>query len=110
MTTNQQIKSLVKTAFPNYNGRRISVSTNPPKRLDSYWDGGCRDFFAFVNLENGRTAEVHSNHPFFEASQPRELPEGLPDGIALVRLTMSGTYKYVTVFFNPKNIDPSFLN
>lgn len=92
------IKRIVKTAFPDYRGRKIKLTTGTiPQRLDSYWDSGHRDYWAFVRLADMAVLDVHSNHPAFEPNQPRTLRE-LPAGFALVCRTYSGVNQYVRVW------------
>jgi hypothetical protein len=80
----ETVKRIVSVAYPNYRGRKIKLSTSIPSRLDSYWDGGSRDYYVFVHLDTMKAIEVHSNHPFFEADRPREL-KALPPRVLIVR-------------------------
>jgi hypothetical protein len=83
--TDPRIKEIVQATFPNYRGRKITITDAPaPKKLDSYWDGGTRYYFAFYCPETRKAHAVHSNHPVFEQNQPRELSTGLPSGMILV--------------------------
>lgn len=87
---NSSLKKIVKLAFPDYKGRKIALATGTlPTQLDSYWDSGCRDYWAFVRLYDHKVLPVHSNHPGFEARQPRTL-RSLPVGFALVCRSYSG--------------------
>jgi len=100
------VKAIVAASFPGYRGRKIALSTDVPKRLSSYWDGGSRDSFAFVELATGKAASVHSNHPFFEKGQPSEL-EALPAGFVLVMHSICcGKDCGITIYANADQIMP----
>jgi hypothetical protein len=104
-TTDKSVMRLIKAAVPDYRGRRVSVSTYIPKRLDSYWDEGSRDYWYFVDMTTLRSVEVQSNHPYFEKDRPRDL-ESLPSGIALVCHSYRGNFKYMTVHVNACDLAP----
>lgn len=78
---------IVKIAHPSYHGRKIRLSTTgAPSDLNSWWDGGSRDYYTFVRLSTRTAIAVHSNHPTFESDRPRALPDGrLPRDVALVK-------------------------
>jgi hypothetical protein len=102
--TSPAIKSIVKQVFPSYRGRKITVTYNPPpKVLDSYWDGGSKDFWAFYDLASGQVLNITSNHPFYEPSKPRDL-EYLPENVLLLNnVCFCGKWIGVRVYINPNN-------
>ena len=79
-----RIKQTIQDCFPAYKGRKVRVSNYIPTSLDSWWDGGSRDYYVFYQPSTRKTFSVHSNHPFFESTQPRNLNE-LPEDVLLVR-------------------------
>jgi hypothetical protein len=94
------IKEIVKLACPTYKGRKMSLGSGPaPKHLDSYWDEGYRTYYFFVRIADKLVHPVHSNHPGFEASQPRYLVNDLPLGWALVCHHFTGTTQSVSVYY-----------
>lgn len=99
-----ETKELVRKAFPQYNGRRISVQPFVgPIRLESYWSGGTRDYYALVSLVPGidLAANVPENGtPFTPDLKPLEV---LPANGALVCYTM-GSYEHVTIYVNAENL------
>ena len=102
-----EVDRIIKAAFPDYRGRTIRLEATPPGRLDSYWDGGSRDYFAFVELRTGRTLPVHSNHPAFEPGQPSTLRR-LPSGLVLVRRSyFCGKDAGFTIYANPEDLAPA---
>lgn len=92
-----ELETVRRATFPAYNGKKFKLSTNVPSELNSYWDGGSRDFFAFYDLITGRALDVHSNHPMFEG-MPRNLAE-LPSGVILVMHTISCGHNLGLTFF-----------
>jgi hypothetical protein len=94
------IKEVVTLASPTYKGRKISLGAGPaPKHLDSYWDEGYRTYYFLVRLEDRLVNPVHSNHPGFEASQPRYMVNDLPLGWAMVCHHFMGTKQSVSVYY-----------
>jgi hypothetical protein len=78
------LQNIVKACYPDYKGKKIRISNYAGKmNLSSYWDGGSRTYYVFYHLDSGKTAVVHSNHPFFEANQPSVLDK-LPERVLLV--------------------------
>lgn len=100
------IKKIVGATFPEYKGRKFKISSNIPKRLDSYWSGGSRDYYAFYELSTDKAFLIASNHPAFEKYNQRDLDE-LPPGIVLVNHRIScGRDVGITIFANPVDITP----
>lgn len=95
------IKEIVKLACPTYTGRKISLGAGlAPKHLDSYWDEGYRTYYVLVRIADKLVNPVHSNHPGFEASQPRYMVNDLPLGWSLVcHDFMGATKQSVTVYY-----------
>lgn len=105
-TTRNKVENIISACYPEYKGNKVKISTNIPSNLDSYWDGGSRDYFVFYQLSTGNTIDVHSNHPFFEAGQPRELGK-LPQGILLVEHTIfCGKDLGITIYANEVDLTP----
>jgi hypothetical protein len=104
----ETILSIIRASFPSYKGKKIKVSMNPPTRLNSYWDGGSKNSFVFVNLDSLKSLDVHSNHPFFEQERPRDLPNGLPPRIVLVEHSIfCGKDMGITIYARAEDITAS---
>ncbi|MGW8177472.1 MAG: hypothetical protein ACWGQW_01560 [bacterium] len=102
----ETIRKIIAATFPSYRGKKIKLSTDVPSRLDSYWDGGSRDYFGFYQLSTGTTYDVDSNHPFFESNRPRHL-EKLPPGIVLVKHSIfCGKDMGITIYANNDDLTP----
>jgi hypothetical protein len=102
----ETIGKIVRATFPGYKGKKFKLSTDVPGRLDSYWDGGSRDYYAFYELSTGKQFSVSSNHPFFESHNPRKL-DSLPNGIVLVKHSIfCGKDVGITIYVNPEQLTP----
>ncbi len=80
-----RVKRIVNDCYPTYRGRKVRVSIGIPKNVDSYWDGGSKDSYTFYQPSTRKTFHVHTNHPFFEANQPRTInAETVPEDVLLI--------------------------
>lgn len=85
-----KIKRIIQDCYPAYRGRKVRLSNYIPSQLHSYWDEGSRDYYCFYQPSTRKVFHVHSNHPFYEANQPRELnQESMPEDVLLIRHTIS---------------------
>jgi len=102
----QTIKGIIAACFPTYTGKKIKISTNIPTRLNSYWDGGSRTYFAFYSLDNAKVFNVESNHPMFEAGKPNHL-EKLPNRLLLVAYSIfCDKDTGITIYANADDLAP----
>jgi len=102
--TDPLIREIIRKTFPDYRGNKISISTDIPSRLDSYWDGGSRDYYAFCSLDEKKVLPVSSNHPLYEAKNPRVLKR-LPERLILVRRSFfCGKDSGITIFANASDM------
>jgi len=80
-----RVKQIIQDCFPNYKGRKIRLSDHIPSQLNSWWDEGSRTYYTFYQPSTRKVFQVHSNHPLFEANQPRELhEEAIPEDVLLI--------------------------
>lgn len=101
------IQDIIKATFPDYHGRKVQLSFNPPKRLNSYWSGGSKTSYAFYHLDTKKAYAVETNHPFFEAGKPRNLEDGLPPRLLLVaHVIFCGKDMGITICANTKDLAP----
>lgn len=102
-----EVKELARLAFPDYNGQRFEVLPfEHPLTMTSYWDGGCREYWALVNLATNRVYNVPENGTPWtgKAFHCRKLP----CGIAAVKLTQNRA-PYIAIYLNPANIRQDML-
>lgn len=58
--TESQIKTIKKTV--GYKGRKVRFHNFVPgMRVNSYWDGGSRDYWFLINLNSGAVKEIPQN-------------------------------------------------
>jgi len=99
-------KKIISICYPEYKGKKVYLSTNIPKQLNSYWDGGSKEYYVFYELSTGKTFPVNSNHPMFERNNERDL-EKLPDGIIIVnKRSFQGKEIGITLYANEKDFAP----
>jgi len=64
------LKRLIQTVFPEYRKHNCFLTAFHPTQINSYWNGGSRDYFAIVDLETMKIRPMPtSTHPFFEVVQ-----------------------------------------
>ena len=101
------IQDIIKATFPDYHGRKVQLSFNPPKRLDSYWSGGSKTSYTFYHLDTKKVYAVETNHPFFEARMPRNLEDGLlPRLLLIAHVIFCGKDMGITIYANVKDLAP----
>jgi len=93
-----------------YNGKKIRYIPNRiPTELNSYWDGGSRDYYYFVNLSENKIVEVSQNHPVYNPQNPSRL-ESLPNGVILVqRIYFCGKDLGLKIYANPADLSGKLL-
>ena len=103
-----EVKELALKAFPEYRGKKFRVEgleLKAPRSLTSYWSEGCRDYWALVNLSNGRVFHVPENGTPFANSGKSFQIGNLPIGIALVNRSYSGNFESITISVHPNNLN-----
>jgi hypothetical protein len=116
MTNNDTtLKAICKAAFPEYKGRkfRLSPLRSPESTVNvcSYWDGGSRDYFAFVALADGLPAscEVPVQSAYDKPIEGADSVQ-LPKGIVCVRHSyFCGKDSGLTVICRPDDLNPTLL-
>jgi len=69
-----------------YRGRNIKLVPFSPMSLNSYWDGGSRNYFYFVNLNTFQVNQVPQNGTPFDRANLKA--DTLPDGNAIVEVSI----------------------
>ena len=59
------MRKVAQAAFPNYSGRKFQVTFAETVNCRSYWDGGSRDYYVFVRLDNFEKMAAPTSHPYF---------------------------------------------
>lgn len=100
-TKSNFIKTLAKTAFPSWSGRKFYFEiSDRPETLNSYWDGGSKDTYVLVDIKTKRVSIPGTNGPY-----QKEYPKFQPlPGLALVRHTIfCGKDVGCTVHLHPED-------
>ena len=102
----QRVKQIIHDCFPEYKGRKIRLTDHMPSNISSWWDGGTRTYFVFYQPSTRKTFQVHSNHPYFEASQPSSFnPDLLQDDVLLISHTIfCGKDIGITIHVKPNQL------
>ena len=67
LNDDQLVKELVSLTFPSYRGRKFKIQYGTASVTPtSYWDGGSRTVYRFVNVETRQVLSLGSNHPAFD--------------------------------------------
>lgn len=102
----ETVRKIAGATFPSYKGKKFRISTDVPSKLESYWSEGSRDYFSFYELSTGKTFDVESNHPLFEAGNPRDL-KILPPGLVVVKHAICcGKDAGITIYANAGDLTP----
>lgn len=95
-----KIDRIVEIAYPGYKGRKIRIAPFSKMSINSYWSGGSRDYFVFVNLLTKQVFETPQNGTMFD-SHSLECNH-LPENIALIEHSIfCGKDCGITIYFPP---------
>ena len=103
--TDPLIKRIIRATYPTYRGRKIRiVPQRYPLNCKSYWDGGSRDYFAFVRLDTFAVAPMPAQSAFDKNIRGAEAVT-LPPGIICVEHSIfCGRDTGITIHVNPENL------
>jgi hypothetical protein len=105
-----ELKAVYSAAFPTYRGRlfRLTV-TDRPQNVKSYWDGGSRDYYAFVRLADGAVLPMPAQSAFDKQLAGADAAPMRP-GFALVeRSIFCGKDRGLTLILHPADLRPDML-
>lgn len=106
-TDSPEAIKVVQAAFPEYRHAPSRLTIQPLTHAvtpSSYWSGGSRDYWAFVELATLKASQVlpESGSGFVQDAKPIE---SLPEGYALVRYRI-GAFKSASIYLNAVNLTP----
>ena len=100
------LNEIISACYPEYRGRKISISTSILSQLNSYWSGGSITYYKFYHLDTKQILPVESNHPYFERNNPRDLPK-LPERLIIVsHVIFCGKDMSITIYANAEDMTP----
>lgn len=103
-TSAPEVQEIARAAFPDYNGKKFSVAAfQGPMNLTSNWDGGSRTFYAAVDLNTRKAAQVPQNGTMFDAQKYQV--NTLPPNLAIVAHSIfSGKDGGIVIYVNPESL------
>src|ERR1700730_5486867 len=99
------IRRILKATYPDYRGRKIRiVPQRYPLNFKSYWEGGSRDYFAFVRLDTMQSAAMPAQSAFDKDIRGAESVT-LPPGVICVEHSIfCGRDIGIRIHVNPVNL------
>jgi hypothetical protein len=95
-----QIEPLIQMTFPDYRGRMLQITaTDCPVNVDSYWSGGSRSFYAFVDLYTMKAMPVPPTDPMNQRTKPQLLVP--PNTILVEHRIFAGKDMGLTFYVHP---------
>lgn len=78
------LRRIVTETYPDYRGRKYAYNVaDHPLDVRSYWDGGSRSYYTFVELATGRTVAMPAQSAYNAPIKGADAVM-LPDGIICV--------------------------
>lgn len=104
-TDKPEVKAVGLAAFPTYKGRSFKLLvTDGPINVRSCWDGGSRDYYAFVNLATLEASQTVPTQSTFDKPIAGADSVSLPDGFACVEHSIfCGKDMGLIITVGPKN-------
>lgn len=101
----ETMRRIASAAFPEYSGRKFKIMvSDSPINCASYWDGGSRDYFRFLNLETMQVSAVVPAQSAFDKPIQGIDNVTLPLGFACVEHSIfCGKDAGITVHIRPEN-------
>jgi hypothetical protein len=99
------LKQMISRAYPDYRGRKVSLCPQSyPLNVKSYWEGGSRSYFTFMNLATGQVQQMPAQSAFDQQIKGSDSVM-LPDGIACFeRIYFCGKDLGIRIHLNPLNM------
>lgn len=103
----QTTARIIAAAYPGYRGKKFRIEVcDYPIDVRSYWDGGSRDYFTFVNLSTLETAAMPAQSGFDPKIAGAEAVT-IPAGFACVRHSIfCGKDAGMTIMIGSANAAP----
>jgi hypothetical protein len=104
-TNHPDVKKIALTAFPFYKGKKFSVSiVNYPISVKSYWDGGSKTYFNFINLNtNECSGEVPAQSVFDRPIQNADAVALVPGLACVAHHIFCGKDCGIEIMIHPDN-------
>lgn len=103
--TDPTVARILLATYPDYRGRKIRIVPQTyPLNVRSYWEGGSRTYFMFLDLATFKTAPMPAQSAFDKPVQGADAVT-LPVGIACVTHSIfCGKDTGITIYVHPENL------
>lgn len=103
-TNEMDVKKVALAAYPDYQGRKFSVQvTNHPLDVRSYWDGGSRNYYVFLRLDNLKTWEMPQQSMFDKKVNGADSVQLVPGMVCVEHTYFCGKDMGITIHVHPEN-------
>lgn len=111
-TNHSDVKKIALAAFPNYTGRKFCVTVvTHPINVCSYWSGGSRTYFNFVNLTTGKCyGEIPQQSAFDEPIQNADRVNLIPNLACVAHKIFCGKDLGIEIMIHPDNAPALLTN
>lgn len=107
--TDETARKIAGASFPDYTGKKfkLQVHDSGTMNLTSYWDGGSRDYFAVLRLEDMKCLPVPQNGtPFDPYGNGIEVPLPGPGFAVIEHSIFCGKDSGITIHVHSSNAAP----
>lgn len=107
-TRHAETARLIRSAFPGFAGKRVSIETLPADGAftfsGAYWQEGCRSVYVVVDLVTGQHGTIPGTNPLTDRA---ERATHVPPGFVVVEHHHDGRYgDSVVIHARPDNMTP----
>ena len=103
-TNANEVKAVAQKAYPDYKGRKFAVKVaNHPIDVRSYWDGGSRNYYVFLRLDNLETMEVPQQSAFDAKIDGADAVPLAPGLVCVEHSYFCGKDMGITIHVHPDN-------
>lgn len=96
-----EIQKMARNAFPDYRGRKYRLNNKGHVDLKSYWDGGSRNYFVVLRLDDNIALKVPQNGTMFDGLKFEKFV--IPPGYLVVEHSIFMGKDYgITFHINPE--------
>ena len=96
------LQQICQAAFPGYRGRKWSLESRTEKSCLSYWDGGSKDSFCYVNISTMFGTPLPDINPF----QPMPPKARIDPGFCIVESSVfMSKQSGLTVHCHPEDLE-----
>lgn len=108
-TNHPDVKRIATAAYPNYTGRKFSIEvSNRPIDVCSSWEGGSKDYFVFLRLDNLKTWEMPQQSMYDAKVEGADRVSLVAGMVCVEHSIFCGKDMGITIYVHPDNA-PRFI-